>query len=322
MRNFKRVLFGMLFVGVIMCVNQVLDLALKPTDSFRSDMHNLETNDYDTIFVGTSHGKAGINPNVVDAMTGDKSLNLCRGGENVVDSYNIVREAYRVNKIKKVVYEMDPGYWCTDGNLGPDSRTFYDEFPFSTIKADYYLDKFWGEDFRVTLFPWYLYKKGVNGAVSRFQSKLTDSYRNYDYQFYDTEVQKFTEKGQIAIQRHETSKDEKNLVLWEENELSKKTITEFDKMVSFCRKKNISLVVVTAPVPQETIEIYRSNFEKANTFFTKFMQARGVKYYNYNYMEVEGFDKSLNGFVDYDGHMFADQADIFSKEIGKLMKEM
>ena len=53
MRNFKRVLFGMLFVGTIMCVNQVLDLALKPTDSFRSDMHNLETNDYDTIFVGT-----------------------------------------------------------------------------------------------------------------------------------------------------------------------------------------------------------------------------------------------------------------------------
>lgn len=93
-------------------------------------------------------------------------------------------------------------------------------------------------------------------------------------------------------------------------------------MVSFCRKKNISLVVVTAPVPQETIETYRSNFEKANAFFTKFMQSRGVKYYNYNYMEIEGFDKSLNGFVDYDGHMFADQADIFSKEIGKLMKEM
>lgn len=93
-------------------------------------------------------------------------------------------------------------------------------------------------------------------------------------------------------------------------------------MVSFCRKKNISLVVVTALVSQETIETYRSNFEKANAFFTKFMQARGVKYYNYNYMDIDGFDKSLNGFVDYDGHMFADQAGIFSKEIGKRMKEM
>ena len=77
MRNFKRVLCGILFVGVIMCVNQVLDLALKPTDSFQSDMHNLETNDYDAIFVGTSHGKAGINPNVVDAMTGDKVTISC-----------------------------------------------------------------------------------------------------------------------------------------------------------------------------------------------------------------------------------------------------
>lgn len=103
---------------------------------------------------------------------------------------------------------MNPGYWCTDGNLGPDSRTFYDEFPFSTIKADYYLDKFWGEDFWVTVFPWYLYKKGVNGAVSRFQSKLTDSYRNYNYQFYDTEAPNLQKEDRLQFRdmRHQKMK--------------------------------------------------------------------------------------------------------------------
>lgn len=322
MRNFKRILIGMLFIGAIICVNQVLELALKPCDSFRSDMHNLEENHYDDIFVGSSHGKAGINPDVVDAITGEKSLNMCRGGENVIDCYHIVKEAYRVNKIKKVVYELDPGYWCADENLGAESRTFYDEFPLSTVKAGYYMDKFWGEDFRATFFSWYLYKKGVNGAESRFKSKFTDSYRNYDYQFYDTDTQTFTEKGQIAIHRHDTVKDENNLVLWDETDLKKNSVNAFDKMVSFCREKDISLTVVTAPVPQETLEKYHSNFEKANEYFAKFMKDRGIKYYNYNYLDIDGFDKSLNGFTDYDGHMFEDQAEIFSKEIGKVMKEM
>ena len=81
-------------------------------------------------------------------------------------------------------------------------------------------------------------------------------------------------KGQIAIQRHETSKDEKNLVLWEENELSKKTITEFDKMVSFCRKKNISLVVVTAPVPQETLKHIVAILKKQMRFLRNLARER------------------------------------------------
>lgn len=76
---------------------------------------------------------------------------------------------------------MDPGYWCTDGNLGPDSRTFYDEFPFSTIKADYYLDKFWGEDFRVTVFPWISVQKRCKwGCIQISVRNLQTANRNYE----------------------------------------------------------------------------------------------------------------------------------------------
>ena len=104
MHNFKKYMYPVLFIAVILCINEIMVLALKPYTSFRNDMHKLETNQYDDLFVGTSHGKAGINPEIVDKITGEKSLNLCLGGEEVQDSYYIIKEACRVNKPKKIIY--------------------------------------------------------------------------------------------------------------------------------------------------------------------------------------------------------------------------
>ena len=163
MRNFKKNIYPVLFLAVIICMNQILILALKPCTNFRNDIHKLETNQYDDLFVGTSHGKAGINPEVVDKITGERSLNLCLGGEEVQDSYYIIKEACRVNKPKKIIYELDPGYWVSTATLGPEFRTIYDELPLSSVKVEYYVDKIWKTDFRTTLFPWYLYRKESKG---------------------------------------------------------------------------------------------------------------------------------------------------------------
>ena len=111
-----------LFLAVIICMNQILILALKPCTNFRNDIHKLETNQYDDLFVGTSHGKAGINPEVVDKITGERSLNLCLGGEEVQDSYYIIKEACRVNKPKKIIYELDPKFRTKRCSGHPVSR--------------------------------------------------------------------------------------------------------------------------------------------------------------------------------------------------------
>ena len=63
-------------------------------------------------------------------------------------------------------------------------------------------------------------------------------------------------------------------------------------------------------------------FEKADKFFSAFMEKQGVEYYNYNYQKIQEFDQSLNGFSDYEGHMYEDQSDIFSDELGKIVKDM
>ena len=322
MRNFKKNIYPVLFIAVILCINEILVLALKPYTSFRNDMHKLETNQYDDLFVGTSHGKAGINPEIVDKITGEKSLNLCLGGEEVQDSYYIIKESCRVNKPKKIIYELDPGYWVSTATLGPEYRTVYDEFSMSEVKAEYYLDKIWSVDFRTTLFPWYLYRKGIKGAGARFTSKFSHAYKNYDDSFYNEPSQAYTSQGQIRIHRSDAPKTEANLILWDEKKLKSDAVKSFKKIVKLCKENNIKLTVVTTPVPQETLEKYHNNFENANKFFTSLMEKEGVEYYNYNYQEISGFDRSLNGFSDYEGHMYENQSDVFSEEIGKIVKDM
>lgn len=115
MHNFKKLVSPVILMIIIICVNEMLCFAAKPYSFFRFDMHNLENGEeYTDIFVGTSHGKAAIAPEVVDQYTGGNSINMCLGGEYLSDSYFIVKEAIRVGHPKRVVYELDPGYWVAE----------------------------------------------------------------------------------------------------------------------------------------------------------------------------------------------------------------
>ena len=91
MHNFKRVLFPVIVLIVCTAVNSVLNYLLIPNNYVRIDIHNITTNEYDDVFLGTSHGFAGIDPETVDAATGRKSINLCRGGEYTRDSYYMLK---------------------------------------------------------------------------------------------------------------------------------------------------------------------------------------------------------------------------------------
>ena len=62
-------------------------------------MYTLKVNAYSAIFKEVFHGRADINPSVIDVKIVDKSLNLCCNRE-VVDNYNIIWKAYQENKMK------------------------------------------------------------------------------------------------------------------------------------------------------------------------------------------------------------------------------
>lgn len=324
MRISKRcgqLVFILVFVLCVILMDQGLKFLLYPYTYARVDVHYLETQQYDDIFVGTSHGKCGIDPLKVDEVTGRKSFNFCMGGQFTVDSYYIVKEACRVNPPKRVIYELDPAYWMLEI---PQDTTFgqtYQELPWSLVKAEYFFAKFTDTDFRNALFPWYAFRSQMEEIGENIETKTSSLYKEYGTECFREAGQTYEEGGFIRrIPVKGEHKSDADLVLWNEEGINPDRIRYFEKLVKLCQEQGIELVAVTTPVPKENLEKYRE-YEKADTYFTNYFRETGVPYINYNTEANHPGYSVESDYADYDGHMYGDTADAFSRILGEALKK-
>jgi len=313
MRNFKRIGKGFICLAILLIINWTINFFIYPYTYTRVDVHNIESGQYDDLFLGSSHGKSAINPLVFDKVTGRKSTNFCMGGEYPIDAYYIAKETARNHKPTRIIYELDPGYWATTANEDTSYASVYNELSFSTVKLEYFSAKISESDFRNTLFPWYMYRKDFRNAFAIADAKMSPGYKIYDLAPFASTYQTYEREGFINIHRSSAPKTEDNLALWEEESLNESSLKYFEKLVAFCADEQIELIVITTPLPTETYEKYAKEFEDAHTFFTNYMASIDIPYYDFNKIDLPGFDKSLESFSDYEGHMFGDSAAIFSK---------
>lgn len=320
MHSSKKWFKAVLFLVLVIAAGKILEFALVPTGYARLDLHNIRENEYDDIYVGTSHGFAGISPEVVDQVTGRKSTNLCLPNEFPIDSYYLVKEASRHHKPKRVIYELDPGYWVVDVNKGKEEVFIYNEFPPSFLKLQYAAEKFGTEDFRYTLFPWYPYRQQLSQIPSNLKLKLSEQYKSYDPAVTYSDVQYYKSEGFLYHNRVEESKGDLNIVLWDKDKIKDDRREYFEKMAAFCKKEGIELIAVTLPVPQETLDAYPDVYKGAHEYYTELLDEHGITYYDFNYIEDEGIDRSMDNYYDYDGHMYGDYAEKFGLVLGKYLK--
>ena len=129
MRNFKKWMLPLLFVAVFVGINELLNYVLYPYTYTRADVHHLAASEYEDVLVGTSHGKCGLDPQVLEEVTGHKTINVCQGGEYPLDVYYLVREAARNKKVSRVIYELDSGYWRWNRSRRQIILLFIKNFP-------------------------------------------------------------------------------------------------------------------------------------------------------------------------------------------------
>lgn len=298
-------------------LNKGLNYGLIPYSYVRIMMKDLEMQSYDTIFVGTSHGLSGISPKIIEEKTGKKSINLCMGGEYPKDAYYMIKEAVRHHVPKKVVYELDPGYWCTKELQNGDFNRIYYEMPWSMVKLEYFIKKTMKSDFRAALFPWFYYRGQYKEMAQIIKTKQSHEYKSYGVKPFEGPGQSY-EDGFIKRNEVLGVKPQDNLVLWDETLLQMESVKYFEKMAEFCKKKDITFVVITTPVPTEAIAEH-NEYKKADQYFAEYMKERGIPYYNYNEQKykIEDLDISLNAFTDYEGHMSWKQAEVFSRKLAE-----
>lgn len=321
MRNFKRVLKIVLFLALVILLNSVLEYLLYPNTYSRVEMYHMEQADIDQLIVGTSHSKCGIDPKVLDQELGTKTFNSSQGGEYPIDSYYLIREADRVHDLKQVIYELDPGYWVTGDGENGQYISYLREFPNSLLKLAYWKDKLFSGDFRSTFFPWYFYRNQLKDIPATLTLKRSDNYKNYSFEPFSSDGQTCEEDGFIRIHRVEGEKVPVDpLNLWETERLNEKSVKWFEKIREYCQEEEIRLVVVTTPIPQETIDLYQDNYREAFDYLENYMAKRGVNYLNFNRMDNVSFSRKLADYSDQEGHMFGDTAESVTRELARRMK--
>ena len=133
--SLKRWWIAALFLAVCILANAFLNYALIPPSTVRINLHNLRNGmQYDTVFLGTSHGQYGIDPALVDAEGGGSSISLCMADAYPDDMYYLLKLALERQKPSYVVSELDPSYWMYEQRRGSTQIFFYKEFPFCAAK--------------------------------------------------------------------------------------------------------------------------------------------------------------------------------------------
>lgn len=310
-----------LFALICVLLSECLNWLTMPPNVVWMNLHNVKKmEDIDYLFIGTSHGQYGISPEIIDNVTREKSFNLCMADEYPIDSYFLMKEVCRKNKPRKIIYELDPSYWIQDQRQGSTAMFFYKEFPLSLNKADYFLAKIMKQDFRSTLFPWSYYKNNLIKIRDTIEKKSSVMYKNYDPAILDIPGGIYKKGGFLYQNKVEgADKGTFNNIPWDETQIRESAVEAFEKIVMYCRKENIGLEVITLPVPEDTVSNMPDNFMQADRFFSKMMEKYKIPYQNFNFDKDLHFDRSMNSYWDYDGHMYGEDAEDFSRELGKYL---
>lgn len=296
---------------VFFVANALLSHIIYPYTYTRAMFHEIQTGKYDTLIVGGSHSKCGIDPSVL-ADYGITAVNAAQGGEHTIDMYYLVREAAGDTELKTVICEIDPSYWVDEPNQTQEYVSLYHEFPASLLKAEYFADKMLNADFRTAPFEWYLYRQQAAHLPEYIREKRSREYREYDISKFTDDIQSYHRDGFIARFRVDGGTTREDIpALWNRENYNNDEQKYFEKLADFCSRSGIELVTVITPIPDSTYETYRDSYDDAFGFFEEFMAERGIRFINY----ADGagdVPHNIDDFCDNEGHMFEDAAAAFT----------
>ena len=323
MRNFKTNIRVLLVVLIAVGIFLGLDFILYPCTFTRNDIHAIATNDYDDLYLGSSHGKMNIDPDVMFEETGRTGHNVSVGGEYPIDAYYMTKLAIeKGHKPSRVVYEVSAGYFTQEKEEGNNYLLFYHEFPLSMAKLNYFKDSLMKRNFRTLLFPWYEYS--LSYELKRIPTTFSLKWnKDYSPERFRSSTQEYHESGFIeCYPRDEENFPSMNLTVFDEEELLDSNLNYIKKLIDLCKAEGIEFVAVSTPKAKESLVAYADAFEAMDAYFTEFFGECGVPYVNFNgrtYYKL--FSHKIENFTDYDGHMNGDAARSFTRVLAQVLEE-
>ncbi|PAB58266.1 hypothetical protein [Anaeromicrobium sediminis] len=238
------------------------------------EFYRTPENSIDVLFLGNSHSYVTFNPQILNSILNIKSFNLGSGSQNIIQTYFNLREILKYQKPKTIFLELNTLY--TEENVTPLAFKYenFDGMKLSLNKLEAMLYQFNSNEYIYALFPairnhqnW----KKVNIMEENLKRKMSkdNSVPTYGYKKINTVISK------KEINKFKTAKNEEINLNYN---FSMNNISYLEKIIDICKKNNIELVFIKAPVFKG--RPYKNNYFAAKKISDKY----NIKHIDYNFL--------------------------------------
>ena len=322
------------FLAGLAVILSACDFIFAQTGYVRFILHEEKSGDYNTIVVGASHCRGSIDPERLDEKLGTNTLNMAIPGETVEDSYFIVKDAAKNNKLKTVIFDIDYQYWYYEQPTTHFTRSFiYQQFTDPVIKAEYIARNFDVLDMRNVLVNRLSWNCSFSGVKTNIQMKTSDAYKNYTIESAYSEngivegadgpyVGKgfFNRQGTMPGKMPPGADYVATWIDRYDDDIDEAVKKTFNNLVKFCKDNDIELICVTSPItPSVTKTLGMGTVH--DTMSEYLVGECGLEYYDFNKALMSSVPRADWNYGDQEGHMGGELAEVYSDALGNLLSD-
>lgn len=298
--NKKKTFKSILLTCIFLIVFKILDLLVggflhyytyfdKPNmhELMWNDFYELKKNSIDVMFIGSSHARFAFDSRAFDEALNTKTFNLSSSGQTPVVGYFALKEALKYQKPKVLVYETYWRLFGTNDNVTP-AFFVYDYIKGYDTKGEILLNIYNEKGFSSlliqSLLKTYKYREGINDFFTKISSgnifnnsiKVNSDVKYEDFSYYKNG---FFGSDEIASNNklfvsNPFKKADSNFAL------DDRQIEYFMKTIDLCKENNIEVLMVTAPLPNPTMNLIK-DYDKYYSKFVEIAKSIDVSYIDY-----------------------------------------
>lgn len=315
----------LLFLFLLIIINEILAFILVPKYSLKNGSVKqmyFETNNIDTLFLGSSHCYETIQPDIIDHYSKGYSYLCSTAAQKMDGSYYALRETSKYNDISTVYLECFFFMWNEGGKIGAmhqdrtdisDTITLADQMYLSWDKIRYLLNATSPEYYSLTFIP-----ARRNWEDILQPSLVAETFRNNMERDFFTEYHHnrgFNGSNEIAEKG--TFYNTATLPVITEEWIGGEYLEDFYMIVDYCEKNDIELILYSAPVQDFFILQYGGDYDAYVDRMEELATECGLSYYDFNLCKEEFLQLDTADFRD-DNHLNINGSTKFCELFGEF----
>lgn len=324
----KRFVLKLLIFSVLLIAfNTVADFFLYDdihpyTRMMLEEMYNYDGN-IDTLFIGSSRAYRSFDVALADRLLNRNTFNAGSSAQSLNTSYYLLKEVAQYHSVNTVYLEIyfsvlqkaSPGISTQQQIVSDYMKNGENKFEFlwNTAGPLAILDN---------IFRYRHSTKDILKQISTVKAKMAGGFRMGDYRYLQYDEEEYRGNGFVYSRG---VVDQKKLGDWsdaidKDPPISEISATYLSRIVDFCKSKGIMLVLITAPMPSETIQ-RTEGYQAFSDYISIYAERKNLEYYDFNFCKESALSLGWSDFQD-NIHLNGTGAEKFTKAFCRIMDRL